>query len=171
MANGFLFWLCWKRALAKHISDKPTKLEKQVKVSTTVSVLGLNEFADGSGPDSESMFEKYGSCGNGQLPLFSNMLSLSSCWFSEPSQKIFIFLEPLHQSKWFIFIRRLFKGTVQRDFNFVFWQYIDRATPEYEPLLILKFFRGPHNCRSKKICFTGFRRNPFGKIKFIRIFL
>jgi hypothetical protein len=42
-----------------------------------------------------------------------------------------------------------FKGTVQRDFNFVFWHttYIDRARPEYEPLLLLKFFRGPHNFR------------------------
>ncbi len=34
--------------------------------------------------------------------------------------------------------------------NFVFFTYIDRARPEYEPLLILKFFRGPHDFRSKK---------------------
>jgi hypothetical protein len=36
-----------------------------------------------------------------------------------------------------------FKGTVQRVLNFVFLTYIDRARPEYEPLLLLKFFRGP----------------------------
>jgi hypothetical protein len=44
--------------------------------------------------------------------------------------------------------------------------YIDRARPEYEPLPILKFFRGPHDFRSKKIFFTRFRRKPFGKIIF-----
>jgi hypothetical protein len=33
--------------------------------------------------------------------------------------------------------------------------YIDRARPEYELLLILKFFRGPHDFRSKKIFFRG----------------
>ncbi len=53
----------------------------------------------------------------------------------------------------------------------LFLTYIDRARPEYEPLLILKFFRGPHDFRSKKIFFTQFRRNPFGKIKFFGIFL
>jgi hypothetical protein len=44
--------------------------------------------------------------------------------------------------------------------------YIDRARPEYESLLILKFFRGPLDFRSKKIFFTRFRRNPFGRIIF-----
>jgi hypothetical protein len=29
----------------------------------------------------------------------------------------------------------------------LFLTYIDRARPEYEPLLILKFFRGPHGFR------------------------
>ncbi len=44
--------------------------------------------------------------------------------------------------------------------------YIDRARPEYEPLLILTFFRGPHGFRWKKIFFTRFRKNSFGKIIF-----
>jgi hypothetical protein len=39
---GFYFGLVGKRALAKHNGEKPTKLEKQVEVSTSVSVLGLN---------------------------------------------------------------------------------------------------------------------------------
>jgi hypothetical protein len=43
---------------------------------------------------------------------------------------------------------------------------IDRAMPEYKPLPILKFFRAPHDFRSKKIFFTRFRRNTFGKMKF-----
>jgi hypothetical protein len=41
---------------------------------------------------------------------------------------------------------------------------IDRARPEYEPLLILKLFRGPHDLRSKTIFFTRLRRNRFQKI-------
>jgi hypothetical protein len=49
--------------------------------------------------------------------------------------------------------------------------YIERARPEYEPLLLLKFFRGPHNFRSNNIFFTWFRRNPFGKIIFFGKFL
>jgi hypothetical protein len=32
---------------------------------------------------------------------------------------------------------------------------IDRARLEYEPLVILKFFRGPHDFRSKKISAHG----------------
>ncbi len=59
-----------------------------------------------------------------------------------------------------------FKGTVQRDINFVFLTYIDSTRSEYEPLLILTFFRGPHDFRSKKIFFKRFRKNPFGKIIF-----
>jgi hypothetical protein len=55
-----------------------------------------------------------------------------------------------------------FKGTVQRDFNF-FFTYIDRDRAEYEPLILLKFFRGPHDFGSKNIFLTRFRRNPFGK--------
>ncbi len=34
-----------------------------------------------------------------------------------------------------------FKGTVQRDCSSVFFTYMDRPRPEYEPLLVLKFFR------------------------------
>jgi hypothetical protein len=49
--------------------------------------------------------------------------------------------------------------------------YIDRARPEYEPLLILKFFRGPHDFRSKNIFFMRFRRKPSGKIIFFGKFL
>jgi hypothetical protein len=49
--------------------------------------------------------------------------------------------------------------------------YIDRARPEYEPLVIKKIFRGPHDFTSKKIFFTQFRRNPFGKIIFFGKFL
>jgi hypothetical protein len=59
-----------------------------------------------------------------------------------------------------------FKGTVQRDTNFVFLTYIDSTRSEYEPLLILNLFRGPHDFRSKKNFFTLFRRNLFGKIIF-----
>jgi hypothetical protein len=49
--------------------------------------------------------------------------------------------------------------------------YIDRARPEYVPLLLLKLFRGPHDFRLKNIFFTRFRRNPFGKIIFFGKFL
>jgi hypothetical protein len=48
---------------------------------------------------------------------------------------------------------------------------IDRPWPEYEPLLIFQLFGGPHDLKSKKIFFTRFRRNPFGKIIFFRKFL
>ncbi len=72
-------------------------------------------------------------------------------------------------------IKLCIKGTVQRDFNLVFLTYIDRARPEYEPLLILKFFRGPHDFRSTKIFFTRLRRNRFRKIilfgKILQIYL
>jgi hypothetical protein len=56
-------------------------------------------------------------------------------------------------------------------FKFCLLTYIDRARPECEPLLILKFFRGPHDFRPKKIFFTWFKENLFGKIIFFGYFL
>ncbi len=58
------------------------------------------------------------------------------------------------------------KGTVQRDFNFIFFTYIDRPRPEYEPLLIFKFFRNPHDFTTSTDFFARLRRNSFGKIIF-----
>ncbi len=43
---------------------------------------------------------------------------------------------------------------------------MDRPRPKYGPLLVLKFFRGPHDLRSKKIFFKRLRRNRFRKIIF-----
>jgi hypothetical protein len=44
--------------------------------------------------------------------------------------------------------------------------YIDRPRPKYEPLLILKLFRNPHDFTTNMAFFTRLRRNPFGKIIF-----
>jgi hypothetical protein len=44
--------------------------------------------------------------------------------------------------------------------------YIDRPRPEYEPLLILKFFRNPHDFTTNTAFFARLRGNPFGKIIF-----
>jgi hypothetical protein len=54
-------------------------------------------------------------------------------------------------------------------FSLRFLTFMDRPRPKKGPLLVLKFFRGPHDFRSKKIFFTWLRRNCFRKIfyKFI----
>jgi hypothetical protein len=44
--------------------------------------------------------------------------------------------------------------------------YIDRPRPEYEPLLILKFFGNSHDFTTNTAFFARLRRNPFGKIIF-----
>jgi hypothetical protein len=48
---------------------------------------------------------------------------------------------------------------------------IDRTRPEYEPLLILKFSREPHDLITETNFFTQFWRNTFGKPYFSEIFL
>ncbi len=47
---------------------------------------------------------------------------------------------------------------------FLFLTFIHRPEPEQELLLVLKFFRGTHDFRSKTAFFARLRRNPFGKI-------
>jgi hypothetical protein len=41
---------------------------------------------------------------------------------------------------------------------------MEKLRPEHEPLLILKFFREPHDLITKTTFFARFRRNPFEKI-------
>ncbi len=48
---------------------------------------------------------------------------------------------------------------------------MDRPRPDKELLLILTFFRGPHDFKTRKIFFTVFRRNPYRKMLIFRQFL
>jgi hypothetical protein len=52
----------------------------------------------------------------------------------------------------------------------LFLTYRDRPRPKLEPLLVLKFFRGPHDFSFKKIFFTRKSRIPVQKILFFRKF-
>jgi hypothetical protein len=47
---------------------------------------------------------------------------------------------------------------------------MDGPRREYEPLLVLLFFKSPHGFKSEMAFFAQLRRNPFRKIIFLGIF-
>jgi hypothetical protein len=63
-----------------------------------------------------------------------------------------------------------FKGTIQCDFNLVFFTYTDRPRPVYEPLLILTFFRDPHHLIAKTTFSHSSGETLFEKLYFLEIF-
>jgi hypothetical protein len=49
----------------------------------------------------------------------------------------------------------MFKGTVQRYFNSVFFTYMDKPRPENEPLLTIKSFRNSENFLIRNGSYSG----------------